>query len=93
MLKQKSNYYLGSREVGYENIGKDSAFLRIFFDDDELVVTEETVAADVKDGDSLVQMQIVIAIEEMFGIKFSIDEVTEFKNIGDVIKAIDRHIG
>lgn len=62
------------------------------FDDENLVVTEKTVAADVEDWDSFAQMQIVMGIEDMFGIKFSTDEVTEFKNVGDVIKAIERHI-
>lgn len=62
------------------------------FDDENLVVTEKTVAADVEDWDSFAQMQIVMGIEDMFGIKFSTDEVTEFKNVGDVVKAIERHI-
>lgn len=63
------------------------------FDDEELVVTAATTAADVEDWDSFAQMQIVMGIEGMFGIKFSTDEVTEFKNVGDVVKAVERHIG
>ena len=66
---------------------------RDIFDNEDLVVTEETVAADVEDWDSFAQMQIVMAIEAMFGIKFSTDEVTEFKNVGDVVKAIENHLG
>lgn len=62
------------------------------FDDENLIVTEKTAAADVEDWDSFAQMQIVMGIEDMFGIKFSTDEVTEFKNVGDVVKAIERHI-
>ena len=62
------------------------------FDDDKLIVYEETTAADVERWDSFAQMQIVMAIEQMFGIKFSTDEVTGFKNVGDVVKAIDNHI-
>ena len=66
---------------------------RDIFDDDELIVTNETVAADVEDWDSFAQMQIVMGIESMFGIKFSTDEVTEFKNVGEIVKAIEKHIG
>lgn len=62
------------------------------FDDEDLVVTEETTAADVEDWDSFAQMQIVMGIEGIFGIKFSTDEVTEFKNVGDVVRAIEKHI-
>lgn len=65
---------------------------RDIFDNENLTVTEETVAADVEDWDSFAQMQIVMGIEAMFRIKFSTDEVTSFKNVGDVVKAIDRHI-
>ncbi len=72
---------------------KIQPIFRDIFDDENLTVTEETAAADVEDWDSFAQMQIVMAIEEMFGIKFSTDEVTAFKNVGDVVKAIDRHIG
>lgn len=72
---------------------KIQPIFRDIFDDESLIVTEETVAADVEDWDSFAQMQIVMGIESMFGIKFSTDEVTEFKNVGDVLNAIDRHIG
>jgi acyl carrier protein len=72
---------------------KIQPLFRDIFDDDNLTVTEQTIAADVEDWDSFAQMQIVIAIEEMFGIKFSTDEVTGFKNVGDVVKAIESHIG
>ena len=72
---------------------KIQPIFRDIFDDESLTVTEETVAADVEDWDSFAQMQIVMSIEEMFGIKFSTDEVTEFKDVGDMIRAIERHIG
>lgn len=63
------------------------------FDDEDLVVAAETTAADVEDWDSFAQMQIVMGIEAMFRIEFSTDEVTEFKNVGDVVKTIKKHIG
>lgn len=72
---------------------KIQPIFRDIFDDEELVVTEETTAADVEDWDSFAQVQIVLGIESMFGIKFSTDEVTAFKNVGDVVRAIEKHIG
>lgn len=72
---------------------KIQPIFRDFFDDEELTVTETTTAADVEDWDSFAQMQIVLAIEAMFGIKFSTDEVTEFKNVGDMVNVIEKHIG
>lgn len=66
---------------------------RDVFDDESITVTETTVAADVEDWDSFAQMQIVMGIEQMFGIKFSTDEVTNFKNVGDIVKTIEKHVG
>ena len=64
---------------------------RDIFDNEDLVVTEETVAADVEDWDSFAQMQIIMAIEEMFAISFSTEEVTAFKNVGDIVRAVEKH--
>ena len=72
---------------------KIQPIFRDVFDDEILTVTETTAAADVEDCESFAQMQIVVGIEEMFGIKFSTDEVMEFKNVGDIVKAFERHIG
>lgn len=74
-------------------LGKIQPIFRSIFDDDELTVTGTTVAADVEDWDSFAQMQIIMGIEDMFGIKFSTEEATSFKNVGDVVKAIENHVG
>ncbi len=66
---------------------------RDVLDDENLTVTEATVASDVEDWDSFAQMQIVMGIEQMFGIKFSTDEVTGFKNVGDIVKTIEKRVG
>ena len=49
--------------------------LRDIFDDEELPVTEETSSADVEDWDSLEQINILVAIQDRFGIQFSLDDV------------------
>ena len=54
------------------------------FDDDELVVTDETCADDIEDWDSLRHITLVSAVERAFGIKFSMKEVLEMKNIGEM---------
>ena len=71
---------------------KIQPIFRDVLDDENLSVTETTVAADVEDWDSFAQMSIVMGIEQMFGIKFSTDEVTGFKNVGEIVKAIENHI-
>lgn len=61
---------------------------RDVFDDDELVLSRETCAADIEDWDSLAQMNLVSAIEKHFNIKFKIDEVVILKNVGDMVDLI-----
>lgn len=71
---------------------KIQSIFRDIFDHEDLMVTVETESAEVEDWDSFAQMQIIMGVEAMFGFKFSTDEVTEFKNVGDMLECIARHI-
>jgi len=57
-------------------------------DNDDIVLTDDTVAADVEDWDSLNHMQIIAGIEKTFRFKFSSTEIYQFKNVGGLIDAI-----
>ena len=52
------------------------------FDDDELVVTDETCADDVEEWDSLRHITLISAVEKAFGMKFAMKEVLEMENVG-----------
>lgn len=67
--------------------------LRDIFDDEELPVTEETSSADVEDWDSLEQINILVAIQDRFGIQFSLDDVKGLENVGDTLDLIERKLG
>ena len=67
--------------------------LRDIFDDEELSVTEETSSADVEDWDSLEQINILVAIQDRFGIQFSLDDVKGLENVGDTLDLIERKLG
>lgn len=62
------------------------------FDDSSIVITRETAAKDIEDWDSFAQMQIVMALEDLFKIKFRTDELEKWKCVGDVIDSIQKHI-
>lgn len=66
---------------------------RDVFDDDEIVITDETTADDIDAWDSLTHVQLIVAVEEKFNIKFSTVEVMKLKNVGEFIKLIDRKLG
>ena len=67
--------------------------LRDIFDNEELPVTEETSSADVEDWDSLEQINILVAIQDRFGIQFSLDDVKGLENVGDTLDLIERKLG
>lgn len=61
---------------------------RSVFDDEEIVLTAETTAADIDDWDSLEHINLLVAVEQEFNIKFNMNEVSNMKNVGEMIDII-----
>lgn len=55
---------------------------------DDLTLTPELSAADVEGWDSFKQIEIIIAIEEQYGIKFRTRELDTLTNVGDLVGLI-----
>lgn len=55
---------------------------------DDLVLTDETTADDVEEWDSLSHVQLVVALEKSFGIKFTSREILSWDNVGDLVDCI-----
>ena len=55
---------------------------RDIFDDEEITVGEATTADDIEDWDSLEHINLIVAIEKKFGMKFTMGEATGMKNVG-----------
>lgn len=58
---------------------------------DDIVLTETTSSQDVDEWTSLVQAQILTAIENELGIRFSLKEIMSIKTVGDIVDAILNH--
>lgn len=58
------------------------------FDDDSLCVNQRTTAADIEDWDSLSHITLIAAVEDEFRMKFSMKEVVEMKNVGEMVALI-----
>ncbi|MFI3202011.1 MAG: acyl carrier protein [Eubacteriales bacterium] len=62
------------------------------FDDEDLVIIETTTAEDIEDWDSLEHINLIVAIEDQFQMKFTMGEVTGMKNVGEMISIIAERI-
>jgi acyl carrier protein len=62
-------------------------FQDIFLRDD-LVLRAGLAAKDVPDWDSFKQIEIIIAVERHFGIKFRTREMDSLNNVGDLVRLI-----
>lgn len=61
---------------------------REVLDNEEIEINFETVADDIEEWDSLSHIQLIVAIEKQFKIKFSSKELMEWKTVGDMIDCI-----
>lgn len=74
-----------TREEVFEKINE---VFRDVFEDDSITVNDETTAADIEDWDSLEHINLVNAIEQEFGIKFTMGQVVSMKNVGEMANII-----
>ena len=65
----------------YERLNR---VFREVFDDDTITVNASTTAADIDDWDSLTHIQLIAAVEDEFGVKFSMKQVSSMKNVGEM---------
>jgi acyl carrier protein len=61
---------------------------RSVFGDDQLQLDESMTASDVDGWDSLGHLNLMIAIEKRFGIKFATAEISSLKNDGENVGSL-----
>ena len=77
------------KEEIYERLNN---VFRDVFDDESIEVNENTTSADIEDWDSLEHINLIVAVENEFGIKFNMGEVTTMKNVGEMVEIIASRI-
>ena len=69
----------------------NSIFIKVF-DDKSILIKEDTTTDDVEAWDSLNHIQMITAVEKHFKIRFDLNELLNFSNVGDLCKAISRKL-
>ena len=62
------------------------------FDDDSIKISESTTAADIENWDSLAQINIIMACQSDFGVKFDLNDVLALKSVGSIAELIERKL-
>lgn len=74
-----------AKEDIYERL---TAVFRDVFDDESIVIGDETTADDIEDWDSIEHITLVGAVENEFGVRFKMGEVSGMKNVGEMVRII-----
>ena len=74
---QESDVYVALTDI-FHNV-----FMR-----DDIELTPELTAKDVEGWDSLKQIEIIVVIEEKYGIKFHTKEFDGLNNVGDLVNVM-----
>lgn len=66
-------------------------FVKVF-DKKDLVITMDTTANDVAEWDSLNHIQLIVAIEKHFNVRFTATEIYEFREVRDTVRTIQKKL-
>ena len=69
-----------------------TSVFRDVLENDGIVLQETTTADDIEEWDSLSHIQLIVALEKHFKIRFSTSEITSYKNVGEMLNGIQKKL-
>ncbi len=63
---------------------------RDLFDDEGIVLSDDTSAKDIAGWDSLANVKLIVRIEKAFKVRFRTGELVEIKNVGELLALITK---
>ena len=71
-------------------------FRRVFHDD-EIAINDATTAADINGWDSMAHINLIVAIEKQFGVKFTAADIGAMRgdgqNVGHLVRLLETKTG
>lgn len=64
---------------------------RSVFNEPELMLSPAMAAKDVPGWDSFNHLNLILALEERFNVRFSSEEIAAMSNVGDLFTTLNRH--
>lgn len=74
-----------TREDVFERL---NMVFREVFDDETISVNEGTTSDDIEDWDSFEHINLIVAVEDEFGMKIPMGKVVTMKNVGEMVDII-----
>ena len=71
-----------------EILDKLQKIFQLFFKDNNLQISINTTAKDIVLWDSFHHIQLIAVVEDQFKIKFSVFELADLNNVGDLVNCI-----
>ena len=65
---------------------------RDLFDIEDLIISEDTTSTDIEGWDSIQQIALIDMIEKKYSIHFTIDEIVDMANVGEMINRIENKL-
>ena len=71
-----------------EILTKLTTVFRDELDNERIILTDTTTANDIAEWDSLSHIQLVVAIEKHFRVRFASGEIQRWKNVGEMMDSL-----
>lgn len=71
-----------------EILGQMQEIFRSVFDDESLDISGRTAAKDIEGWDSMEHINLIVAMEKTFHVKFNIEEAGSLQNVGEMVDLI-----
>lgn len=83
---------MSKRDIMTEEIrDKIQDIIRMVMGDDSIIASDKLSAKDVENWDSMNHINLMVAIETEFEIRFSNEAISELENVGQLISLIESH--